>query len=82
MILVLTIFFFFFIFPSFRYLVYACHSVIVVQEVASGKQRHLLGHTDVVTGLAWPDSQAMLASSQALAIKLWSVSQAACLATM
>ncbi|KER21359.1 hypothetical protein T265_15113, partial [Opisthorchis viverrini] len=50
--------------PDGEVLVFACEAIIVLMDIRSKRQQHLLGHTDVVTGLAIDPATRLLASSQ------------------
>ncbi|KAG5446410.1 hypothetical protein CSKR_105442, partial [Clonorchis sinensis] len=50
--------------PDGEALVFVCEAIIVLMDIRSKRQQHLLGHTDVVTGLAIDPATRLLASSQ------------------
>lgn len=62
--------------------VYTCNMLVVAMQVPSGQQRFFLGHTSNITALALPESQRILVSAQAQALKVWNFAKGTCLHTM
>ncbi len=63
--------------------VYPCHSLIVDMEIASGKQRFFIGHTDKVSCLSLSRSGTLLASGQTgplAVVRVWRFGTGQCLA--